>query len=179
MTRHYNANIKSINTILKLTYRNRRFVKMELVRGKLTGEHLKAVGKIIPEYEASFEVYNKRFLHVVDYSVVVKEKSLYQQFVDLWYEFYEAYTDGLKPKFTGADGKHLKQIIVYLKKLSKDEQEALQLWEVILDNWPSLDKFHQVNTDLKYINSRMNVILTAIKKLDQTKKTTGGDAVTL
>jgi hypothetical protein len=89
--------------------------------------------------------------------------SLYTLFLDEWFAFYHRQF-GLSPKFTGADGKALKQIITYLTGNSADEEEALATWLYLLQHWGQLDEFHQRNTDLKYINSQLNKILQNAKR---------------
>lgn len=168
MTHHYNIEIISTKTTLKATYRNGKFRKLEHLRGKLDREIMDALGKVIPVTEAAFSHFNKKWLNKVNYEIEVKNtKSLYSQFLQEWFKFYEDLTD-LKPKFTGADGNALKQIINYLKKQSTNDGEALATWQLILDSWGELNEFHQQNTDLKYINSKLNVIIREIKQKKST-----------
>ena len=158
---------------MKFTYRNKWFVKLELISGKLSIKELRAIGKIIPPHEDDLESFNKEFQGKVDYYIIVKDETIYQQFVGVWYNFYEDFM-GIKPKFTGVDGKHLKQIITYLKRVNGTEETALEVWKTILDCWSDLDKFHKDNTDLKYINSRLNPIINAIKQKNQASTTSSG-----
>ena len=88
--------------------------------------------------------------------------------MDEWFAFYNRLF-GFAPKFTGADGKALKQIITYLTNNSADETEALSTWQYLLQNWQKLDEFHQRNTDLKYINSQLNKILQNAKRGNSSK----------
>ena len=88
--------------------------------------------------------------------------SLYGKFLDEWFAFYK-HLYGFPPKFTGADGKALKEIISYLQQVSNDV-EALSTWQYLLGNWQKMDAFHQKNTDLKYINSQLNKILQNAKR---------------
>ena len=178
MTHHYNIKIVTTNTLLKATYRNKKFIKIELITGKLTPVQIKSIGKIIPPSEASFGDFNKDFQGKVDYTIITQDKTIYQSFVDAWYSFYEGYKD-LKPKFNGMDGKHIKQIITYLKRISGTDEAALELWNIILDSWKDLDNFHQENTDLKYINSRLNVIINAIQRKNTGSETGTGKKVEL
>ena len=72
--------------------------------------------------------------------------SLYGKFLDEWFAFYKRLY-GFPPKFTGADGKALKQIISYLQQVSANDIEALSTWQYLLGNWQKMDEFHQRNTE--------------------------------
>lgn len=178
MTHHFNIELLQHKITLKVTYRNNKFLRLELVRGKLSNEQLKAIGNIIPPTEDDFAEFNKKYEGRINYEIVTKDKSLYQKMTDEWFTFYEA-LNGFKPKFTGIDGKHLNQIIAYFRKQATNDDEVLATWQALLDNWKLLDKFHQDNTDLKYINSRLNVILNAIKQKNETNTTSSGKTVGL
>lgn len=176
MTNHYNIEVIKTATHFKATYRDGKFRKIEHLRGKIDKAYLKAIGKIIPLYDADFGDYNKMFEGKVNYTVITHEKSLYSQFLSEWNLFYTNYAQ-VTPKFTGMDGNALKGIIAYLTKVSTSELEALELWKVILDKWDTLNDFHKSNTDLKYINSKLNVILNAIKKANSTYTSGTGRSV--
>lgn len=168
MTHHYNIEIVETNTHLKATYRDKKFRKLEHLRGKLDNAMLRQIGRIVPRHEDDFGDFNKAFENKVNYTIITQEKSLYTKFLDEWLHFYSEYAQ-LEPKFTGADGKALKQIIGYLQKLhGGNDNEALELWRVILSKWNTLPEFHQNNTDLKYINSKLNIIIHAIKQQNNT-----------
>ncbi|OBX17817.1 MULTISPECIES: hypothetical protein [Bizionia] len=168
MTNHYNIEILETQTHLKVTYRDNKFRKLEHLRGKIDDAMLRQLGRIIPRLEASMESFKTHFEAKVSYTKIETEKSTYTLFLDEWTAFFEQLT-GLPPKFTGADGNSLKSIITYLKKLSAgSEPEALALWKIILSKWHTIKEFHQQNTDLKYINSKLNIILHEIKQQGNT-----------
>ncbi|WP_417289636.1 hypothetical protein [Corallibacter sp.] len=167
MTNHYNIEIIETNTHLKVTYRDDKFRKLEHLRGKLDSAMLKQLGRIIPRTETEVDLFEIAYKDKVNYSKIEKEQTLYSQFLSEWYRFFERYT-GLPPKFTGMDGKSLKSIITYLKQIGGSEQQALALWKIILSKWPTVKQFHQDNTDLKYINSKLNIILHEIKQQGNT-----------
>lgn len=162
MTQYLHIEIISTGAVLKLTYRRGKFIKLELT-GKLTDIQLKSIGKIIPPKWEDVKQFREEFPEHCHYTPVVKEKSIYQQYVDAWYNFYEKYK-GIPPRFNATEGLHLKQIIRHLEKIEGTEEKALALWKGVLSTWEDLDKFHQNNTDLKYINSRLNVILDNVKR---------------
>lgn len=168
MTHHYIIEIIKPELFLKATYRNKKFRKLEHLRGELDRSLMNSIGRAIPINEDELPSFNREFENRVNYQIEVpQQQSLYSQFLQEWFKFYEDLTD-LKPKFTGADGNALKQIINYLKKQSTNDGEALATWQLILDSWGELNEFHQQNTDLKYINSKLNVIIREIKQKKST-----------
>ena len=164
MTNHYNIEILITQTHFKATYRDNKFRRLEHLRGQVTVPMLKSIGRIIPLFESSVKDYIQAYQDKVQYTLISKEKSQFSEFKQAWFRFYEAFA-GLPPKFSGADGKSLKDIITYLTKNSAaGESEALATWELILQKWHTLNQFHRNNTDLKYINSKLNIIINAIKQ---------------
>lgn len=164
MTHHYTVEIISKEVFFKATYRNGKFRKLEHLKGKLTRELMDSLGRIIPITEQEIEILNKKWFTKVNYLIVTRDKSIYTQFLEQWDYFYSTITN-VPPKFTGADGNALKQIIAYLKKINGGiEEEALNNWILILESWDNLKAFHKENTDLKYINSKLNVIIREIQQ---------------
>lgn len=153
---------------LKVTYRNKRFLKVECVSGTYDQVIIAYLGAILPVYEKDIEIKREEYNGRLVYEKIVKVQSLYSKFLNEWFLFYEGFKD-IKPKFTGADGKQLKEIISYLKSVSADDNEALEVWKTILLKWVDLSEFHKKNTDLKYISSRLNVIIDEIKQSNNTK----------
>lgn len=175
MTNHYKIHIISTNATLKVSYRNGKFFRIEKLTGKLTDEQVKKIGVLIPPTNEQINEFRKSLSKKVTYTLIENKKTLYKQFNDVWFSFYEDFM-GVKPRFNGTDGKHLKQIIRYLTELSQSENEALELWKIVLYNWKHLEDFHKQNTDLKYINSRINVILNNVKRISKTgSKTVSSD----
>lgn len=167
MTNHYHIEITATQTFFKVTYRDNKFRKLEHLRGTLNEAMLKQLGRIIPRMETDFEAHRTLHQGKVNYTIITTDKSLFTQFVEAWETFYEAFYQ-LPPKFTGAEAKALKSIITHLKRIGKSEPEALALWQIILQKWHTLSDFHQQNADLKYINSKLNIILNAIKQQNNT-----------
>ncbi|MBS9774996.1 MAG: hypothetical protein KGV59_07585 [Tenacibaculum sp.] len=166
MTHHYTIEIISKKLFFKATYRNNKFRKLEHLRGELDQEIMDAIGQTIPVNEDDIGDFNKKWFKRVNYQIEVKQaksESLYKRFLDEWFNFYQQ-MNGIKPKFTGTDGKALNQIIGYFKQLTDTEDEALTGWQLILDNWEYLSDFHKKQVDIKYINSKLNVIITEIKQ---------------
>ena len=163
---HYTIHSPTTGRTLKISYKNGNFFRLEKTAGKkLTVKELMGIGLIVPPEESLISEYAESF-KTIEYTKVEKQASTYQQYVGAWHSFYEKFM-GYPPKFTGMDGKALNQIKTYLTKVGRNEVEGLELFEILLLNWHKLDKFHQENTDLKYINSRLNPLLNAVKKANQ------------
>ncbi len=146
--------------VLHLKYKAGNFSQLEIKRGK---PDIKKIGYAVPPTEESFKEYRLKLENMVTYEEIVKDKSLYQKAVDAWFNFYIK-SEGIEPDFKGADGKHLNQILRYLKKITADEAEALATFQLLLDNWHNLDEFHQKNCSLKYINSKINTLIKNVKE---------------
>lgn len=166
MTTYYTIYIDKHKLKLKVGYRSGKFWRVERVSGQMTDTILDSFGIVVPLEEKQVQQYQNRYGKNVTYTKIEKKKSIYTQFSDAWFVFYEGFA-GIEPKFTGVEGKALKQIITYLKKVAGDDAGALELWSVILSRWKHLDEFHRKNTDLKYINSNLNKIITNVKRISQ------------
>ncbi|AOR29566.1 hypothetical protein FORMB_25490 [Formosa sp. Hel1_33_131] len=169
MTNHYKIHIKSCSTNLKVTYRNNTFLKVEKLTGKLTDAQVKSIGALIPPTEKAIEQHTQNLGHLIIISPIIKVKSLYTEFLDEWFAFYDDFMK-IKPRFNATDGRSLKAIIKYLTEISQDEKEALQLWKIILQNWHKLDNFYKKSADLKFISSQINKILINVKGVNKTNQ---------
>lgn len=167
MTNHYTIEVIQTQTFFKVTYRDDKFRKLEHLRGKLDDAMLRQLGRIIPRLEANIEAFKIQHHANVNYTIITQVKSQFTLFKDTWETFYESFYQ-LPPKFTGTEGNALKGIITHLTRIGKSETEALALWQIILQKWHTLSDFHQQNADLKYINSKLNIILNAIKQQNNT-----------
>lgn len=122
----------------------------------------------------------------------LKEKTLFQKFVDVYDRWYKEYNDGVPPAFNGAEGNAVKALVAYFKKVGSAKAEkdgivlddlgvdsrALSGWEYIFLNWDRLDDFLRGKTRLIDIHSNISNIITQIKnghsKSKQQKPATGG-----
>lgn len=165
MTTHYNIQLVKTQTNLKLTYRDGKFKKLEHMRGILDHNMIKHIGIVIPPKESDLNAFMAAMEDRAIYTNESANKvaSLFSQFNSAWFAFFRKGNNQIDPKFTGADGIALKQIINYLKSINNgDEAAALSNWNLLLKNWENLSEFHQKQTDLKYINSKLNVIIREI-----------------
>jgi hypothetical protein len=167
MTTHYIIFIKDHDLKLKASYRGGTFFRIERTSGKMTDLILDKFGIIVPLKETEIKTYRQRYEKHITYTAIESKKSFYTHFTDAWFRFYENYKE-IPPKFATKDGQALKRIIVYLKKVSGSEEEALELWRVILGSWKYLDEFHQKNTDLTYIEGQINKIISNVKRFSKT-----------
>lgn len=165
MTTHYNIQLLKTKTNLKLTYRNGKFINLKHVRGLFDAKIIKHIGLVIPPKQSDLNAFIQTMEDRAIYTEELKSpKSMHVKFKDVWYAFFRK-ENSIDPKFTGADGKALNQIISYLKDINNgDEDAALANWQLLLDNWGELSAFHQKQVDLKYINSKLNVIIREIVK---------------
>lgn len=150
---------------------------MELLKGKITADQWRSIGAVIPLLEADISDYRLKYAEKVNYTEVSTDKSLYSLFLESWFEFYRDNNSGINPKFTGADGSALKQIITYLKELTAADDEALATWQIILNGWKNLNPFHQKNCHLPYINSKLNLIIQELKQYGQSSNIQGADDI--
>ena len=144
MTTQYTIAITKTNTYFKVTYRDAKFRRLEHLRGKFDQEMMNALGKVIPQQEKDLPNFLKNFYNRVSYTALPTNKavSIYSEFNSAWFKFFRKQNNGIDPKFTGADGMAMKQIINYLKDINGgDEAAALSNWFLILDNWKLLIRF--------------------------------------
>lgn len=172
----YTVTLHRTHTLLRLTYKKGELCKIEIKSGGLNSQQYQQLGAILPPQEEEIQYYQEQWKGNVSYTKDEPQTtSLYTLFLDEWFGFYNRLY-GFPPKFSGADGKALKQIISYLKQVSAGESEAIATWQYLLGNWQKMDAFHQKNTDLKYINSQLNKILQNAKRgNNNTKQTYNND----
>ena len=93
--------------------------------------------------------------------------------MEIYNEFYKQF--GRPLRITPADAKGLKEIIFYIRQMPnvKDGKSKVEdAWKFILDNWVKLDKWHQTQTELRQINSRITNIIQQLKNNYGQPKTT-------
>jgi hypothetical protein len=180
MTNHYTIEIISSKTFLKITYRDKKFRKLEHLRGKLDEAMMRQIGRILPHLESEIGGFNAQHEGKVNYSVIVKDETIFTKFNSEWISFFSSMPPHIEPKMTAADSKSLSQIITYLKQVNAgDELKALEVWQLILGSYDQLDKFYKDNLDLKFINSKLNVIIRKIQSSNNISTASGGGTVGL
>jgi len=167
-TTHYHMEIASSQSKMKLTYQGGKLKKLELVMKQPTPEQWRRIGDAVPMQEAFIPDFTKHYDGKITYTPIVVEKSLYTQFTDTWFDFVMKVNSGIEPKFTGADGKALKQIIKYLSELTGADDTALETWTQVLAGYEHLSPFHKKNfLSLLYVNSKLNLIIKELKDYGQ------------
>lgn len=83
----------------------------------------------------------------------------HNEFVAAYFEFYKERI-GVKPKFTAADGKAIKEIKAYLETVVQD---PFYSWKFILQNWQKLTPFIANQCTAMAINKNINEILSQLK----------------
>ncbi|MEH0007578.1 MAG: hypothetical protein V6Z82_02515 [Flavobacteriales bacterium] len=157
---------------LKLSYRAGKLFRVEKIRGRLYAEQWQKIGLILPPTEKDIGDFSLRLRGKIKYEYLIQEKSLYSQFVDSWFSFYEE-REGCNPIHRAVEGKSMNSIIRSLTGIcGGDEPEALATWQAILATWDKMDAFYRNNADLKFINSQLNKILAHAKRLNQKDGTT-------
>lgn len=111
-----------------------------------------------------------------------KEESVQKLAVGVYFDFYKN-LNGVSPKFDGADGKALNQIISYFTKIHKDDvksgktektlnQFVLDALKYIFDNWGLQVDFIRNQTKMTQINSNLNNIINKLRNA-KAKSTSG------
>lgn len=112
----------------------------------------------------------------------IKGESVFKKASEVYFDFYKKMND-VSPKFDGADGKALKSIIEYFKKLHKEEvangktgkesgEFITDALIYIFDNWGLQVDFIRNQTKMTQINSNLNNIINKIRNA-KSKSTSG------
>jgi hypothetical protein len=160
-----NINSKGATAVLKLTYKNNKFLKLEFVSGKLSQVQHESLMKLVPQLEPVILILKEEFKGRVEWVYIQKKesKSLFSAMAQLYLSWYQDRFK-IKAKFTGIEGNALKQIIKHLEELSfGDESQILAIWENILQRWNEQTTFYRGQSELRQINSNLNIILRVIK----------------
>lgn len=161
--------IKGETATIHAWYRAGLLVKMQVKKGKLNQSSLNLLADWMPLKESEMDEVEQRWPKLT-YSLISGEpQKLYSQLVREWFNFYER-LNGVRPKFTGTDGKAIRGIEKYLNEVCSDPMEALGTWQLILGQWHTLPEWYQQKTDLTFINAKMNEILTNLKHGKSTRQ---------
>lgn len=153
------------NISFKITYKGCKFFKLEHLKGTLKKEQHVQLMQLIPPIESLIEALRIQYKGRVEWSYIHKEenKSLFKKFTDLYFSWYKTKFD-VVPKFTGTEGKAMKQIIKYLEEISfGDDELAYMTFNKILVNWNELSTFYRAQVELRQINSNIAIILRTLK----------------
>lgn len=155
------------------TYSRNKFKSLEWKNGTLTAKEFSCIMNIVPMDLKFLNAFTIEWSGKIQYEKVVqatKSKSLFKELLDLYHEWYYHDT-GIKPKIDGVTGKHLKQLIAYLRSQANDDSEVIVVFNLILSSWNSLPEFYRNQRELRQINSNINIILNTIKNGKSDSKT--------
>jgi len=162
----YKLNLVNHDVSFTLTYRQAKFKRLERDKGTLNSELWSKTMMLVPQQEKELTAYTLKWKDKATYEKIEKKQrdTIYAQFLGAYMIFYEKKTDGLSYKMNGVHGNNLKDIIAHLVAESDTEQEALEVWEGMLDNWNKLDQFYRDNFTIPLINKHLNQILIIFKR---------------
>ena len=150
---------KGANLRLRLKYKDGRFKSLEWLSGQTANQNqYEWLMKFAPQLEAAILILEIEWKGKVKWEKVEKSESLWGWFIDQYSTWYFKITS-LQPRITGTEGKALKSIIQHLNSVCKNENEIKETWTLIFKRWNDLTAFYQSQTELRQINSNLNIIL--------------------
>lgn len=156
--------------IIIATYLQKRFKRLEIKSGKMNHNQYKALMTVVPRTIDKLEKFRNNYEGRVLYEIIEqKKKTLFTEMMEIYHTWYLHKTE-INPKIDGVAGRHLKQIISYLRRQSATDDEVKQVFQHLLDKWEDLDDFYKNQKELRQINSNINIILKAVKHGKQDEK---------
>lgn len=163
---------KGADAVYQITYKSGRFKRLDHIRGRLAPGQYEKLMITVPQLEAAIELFKKEYQGRIEYQAITEaKKSVFSTLLDKYVIWYQE-QNNLRPKIDGVAGRHLKQIITYLKSQSASDDELVAVWDLILNKWNELDDFYKNQTELRQINTNLNIILTQIKNGNTARKST-------
>jgi hypothetical protein len=163
-TLKYSVTFQKSTAKLLLTYSNGHLKRIEIKSGSMLDEHWEALTKVLPQMQKDLPDFIAKYEGKVQYTPIgeTDKQSIYQRFMSSYFLFHNEYV-GISPKITAIEGKALKEIVSYLCDQSATEDEALAVWQVLLNSWDKLEEFYQKQHQLRQINSNLPNLLVNIK----------------
>jgi hypothetical protein len=153
--------------LLKVTYKDKRFKSFELVSGVITdGEKHLSLMKLMPLFESQvLQLKSELNMKGISYHNIEKKNTttLFTSMMSLYHAWYKVECKRT-PRINATEGKSLKEIINHLGSICTTEAELMLVWSKIFKNWSTLTPFLQTQTELRQINSQLNVILRSVCK---------------
>jgi hypothetical protein len=172
MTNQYLIKINSPATraALKVSYKDKRFNGFDIISGVIIdAQKHEALMKLMPLFESQIQQL-KTSLQVkgITYHQIEKMdiKSQFTSMMALYNGWYKVECKRL-PRINATEGKALKDMLKYLNSICTTEAEVMLIWSKIFKNWKELTPFLQTQTELRQINSQLNVILRVVCKEEQ------------
>lgn len=144
----------------ELTYVDGYFKGLKLLSGKLTQAKHESLLKLAPQFEKVILLLQQEYgdKGISWNQVSIKSDSLFSRLLRAYCMWYETQF-GIKAKLSGIETNALKSIVNHLLDCSKDEAEAYDVFLNVLSGWNNLPAFYQKQTELRQINSYLNVLL--------------------
>jgi len=153
------------------TYLQKRFKRLEIKSGKMNNAQYKALMMVVPRTVDKLEKFKTHYEGRVLYEIIEqKKKTLFTEMMEAYHSWYLERTE-INPKIDGVAGRHLKQIIAYLRKQSTNDDEVKEVFQYLLNSWDVLDDFYREQKELRQINSNINIILKTVKHGTSDSKT--------
>lgn len=157
--------------VIIATYASKRFKRLEHKLGKMNHAQYKQLMTVVPRTIDKLDKFQQHYENRVSYEIIEgKKASLFKELMDIYHRWYVSET-AIEPKIDGISGKHLKQIIAYLRKQAATDEEVKTVFEHILNCWNELDPFFRNQRELRQINSNITQILNFIKNGKSDSKT--------
>ena len=153
-------------------YRAGKIAKLALRKGDLRGDAWAKVALWVPGEEGLINSFADRWPKIKYRQVTGTTERLYKYLVADWFVFYHN-LNGLEYKFSGVDGKAMKQIEKYL--VGNFGEDARAQWQAILGSWHRLPEFYRKKADVVFVNAKLNEILTQLKHNEQFKTDTDSE----
>lgn len=146
----------------KVTYKDNKFNRLEHISGKMPDSYWNPFMNAIPQANSGIDRVCEKYPTVTYQPFESKPKTLFQDMMGEYMDWFQR-TNGFTPAMDGIGGKNLNGIIAKMRKISPDEEEIFNTWQVIFLNWSKLEKFYQEQQELRQINTNLNIILRTIK----------------
>ncbi|MCO5229576.1 MAG: hypothetical protein M9958_00330 [Chitinophagales bacterium] len=153
---------KGSDAVFIATYQGKLLKRLERKRGTLNDKQWDALMQVVPSSPDKIDIYISRYKRVRYLKEDDRQKSLFTNLMEIYSTWYQSHT-GISPRINGTTGMHLNQIIAYLQKQSVEATEVQLVFESILNSWDKLPDFYQAQTELRQINSNLNIILNFLK----------------
>lgn len=144
----------------ELTYVEGYFKSLKVLSGKLTQAKHESLLKLAPQFEKVILLLEREYGEkgITWTKVSSKSDSLFSMLLRAYCVWYEGKFQ-IKAKLSGVETNALKSIINHLVDVFPSENEAYDVFCTILSGWESLPAFYQKQTELRQINSYLNVLL--------------------
>lgn len=133
---------------------------------------------IVPNTESDLSEFIRNYRSLKVTAMTKAPDTLYKHYVSDWFLFYYTIND-IEPKFTGTDGKCIREIMKHFETVSDTPENARAAWQALLAKWNTLPDFYRKKTELTFINARLNEIITHLKDEGNTKAQADRDAADL